>query len=137
MTIRLTTLDRFQTPLLLNEAHVVDVSARKQMTPLDATQQPSTSFAFMGSTVTMVTGRQHTVVESVDRVEQLMNPPIVGSVTTGSLAVTLPEPDGPGDGRSTDNPTGGRPLKKVPEPKKVTEAQPATDTRIDPPGYPD
>jgi hypothetical protein len=108
MTIRLTILDRHQTPILLNEHHVVEVLPRKQVTPVDAQQMPSTRFAYVGSIVTVVTGEKHNVIENIDVVERLLNPLPSGNQTV------VPEPDGPGDGRSTEAP------KKLPEFKKVS-----------------
>jgi hypothetical protein len=131
MTVKLTIYDRFQTPLLINPDHVVDVLPRKQLTPVDAQQNPSTQFTYAGATVSMVTGKTHLVMENFDVVEQKLNPPplptMVGSGTS-SQTVVLPEtsvasspvinqPDGPGDGRTTAQKkasTAAEELKRVP-----------------------
>jgi hypothetical protein len=125
MTIRLTIHDRFQTPLLINPDHVVDVLPRKQLTPVDAQQSPSVHFTYLGSAVSMVTHKTHNVMESFEVVQQLLNPPPPPTmVVTGTTSETVVLPE-----TTVVPPTSiNQPpkLKKVPDPK-ADEKVPAAE----------
>ena len=74
--IRLTTFDgnRVPTPVSINPDHVISTRPRKQLTPVDAQQQPNATFVYKGTMITLIDGERLNVVEDHDEVDHKLHP---------------------------------------------------------------